>query len=360
MEKQRQLSRPQGTSRFFAGEAARYKDELESAQSRLAEYQQRQGLISVGDKETTLERQITALDDQLRDTDVRLSETHDRVGTGLTQLRTIPTRHATEERKLPNQLSVQQLATMLATLQNKRTELLMKYQPADPLVQEVDKEIADTTSTLHEADAASARETATDVNPVWLQADGALAQNRAEFEALKARREKIASQLATLESDLSGVEGGTVEFAALQRRVAELESNYQLYTQKKDEAQIADAMDQQSLLNVAVVESPTYSVVPAKPKPLMDVLLGAFTALFLGSFAIFFAETSRSTVATPRELQAITRYPILATVPLALAGEAPGRGSGPPRVPSMIFAGGGAAERLRRFTAFRVRVRRSA
>jgi uncharacterized protein involved in exopolysaccharide biosynthesis len=355
LEKQRQMSRPPGTAHFFAGEANRYKSELEAAQGQLAAYQQRRKFVSVSDREATLERQITALDSQLGDTDVRLSETRDRIGTGREQLRTIPRRHATEERQLPNQLSVQQLATMLVTLQNKRTELLMKYQPQDRLVQETEKEIADTTATLHQAETASAQERATDVNPVWLQADGSLSQNRAELQALKTRRVKLSAQIAKLEGDLKGVEGSTVEFSALQRRVSGLENNYQLYTQKRDEAQIADAMDQQSLLNVAVVETPTYSVIPAKPKPVRDVLLGAFTALFLGSFALFFAETSRQTVATPRELEAVTQYPVLATVPFTSTLSRPPHGPGTRGISLVIMAGESTAGRLLRYAFLRLR-----
>jgi hypothetical protein len=47
----------------------------------------------------------------------------------------------------------------------------------------------------------------------------------------------------------------------------------------------------------------------------MNMVLGTFTAFLLASFMVFFAEMGRATIATPRELDGLSRYPLLATVP---------------------------------------------
>jgi hypothetical protein len=47
----------------------------------------------------------------------------------------------------------------------------------------------------------------------------------------------------------------------------------------------------------------------------MNMVLGTFTAFLLASFMVFFAEMGRATIATPRELDRLSRYPLLATVP---------------------------------------------
>jgi hypothetical protein len=101
--------------------------------------------------------------------------------------------------------------------------------------------------------------------------------------------------------------------------VTDLENNYQLYTQKRDEAQMADAMNENRLLNVAVQQNPTYSVVPFRPKPVVDTILGGFTAIFLASFMVFFAEVGRDTIANAGELERVSRFQVLATVPMELA-----------------------------------------
>jgi len=74
-------------------------------------------------------------------------------------------------------------------------------------------------------------------------------------------------------------------------------------------------MDEHNLMNVAVAQRPTLAYLAARPKRLLNALLGSVTSLFLGLCAVYFAEVGRNTIATPRELEAISRYPLLATVP---------------------------------------------
>ncbi len=76
-----------------------------------------------------------------------------------------------------------------------------------------------------------------------------------------------------------------------------------------------DAMDEHKLLNIAVAQQATISYAPVKPRKALTLALGSLTALFAGLCLVYFAEAGRSTVATPRELESLSRYPILATVP---------------------------------------------
>ena len=74
-------------------------------------------------------------------------------------------------------------------------------------------------------------------------------------------------------------------------------------------------MNENRLLNVAVQQYPTFSITPYRPKPLLDLAIGVFTAIFLACFMVFFVEVGRDTIANARELERVTGYPVLATVP---------------------------------------------
>lgn len=313
--KHKELGHPAGTAQFFASEAARYKKDLDDAQQQLATYQQQQQIVSLPDTEQTIDRQITDAQNGIRSTDAQISEISDRLSTQTRQLRSVPPRQNTQERTIPNDYSVERLNTLIAELQNKRTSLLTKFNPQDRLVQEVDQQIANTKTSLKNAQDMTSQEHSSDVNPVWQQVTTSIVQNEAERQALKARRDALTAQVAKLQSSLSNAEGSTVPFTTLRQKVTELENNYQLYTQKRDEAQMADAMDANKLLNVAVAQAPTFSITPSRPKPVMNMVLGTFTAVLLASFMVFFAEMGRATIATPRELDGLSRYPLLATVP---------------------------------------------
>jgi len=319
LAKQREIAQPPGTAKFFADEAARYKTELDQAQQTLAEYQQQHQIVSLGDTEQNTDREINNAETDLRSTDAQISELTQRLGTETQQLKGIPTRQMTQQRIIPNDYSVERLNTMLAELENQRTSLLTKFAPNDRLVQEVDEKIANTQKALNEARQITSKETSSDVNPVWQAVTGSIIQAESERQALRAKEATLKQQIAGLRSSLSDVEGSTVAFTTFSQRVTDLENNYQLYTQKADEAKMADAMNENRLLNVAVQQTPTYSVIPFRPKPLVDVILGGFTAIFLACFLVFFAEVGRDTIANAGELESVSMFPVFATVPLDLA-----------------------------------------
>jgi uncharacterized protein involved in exopolysaccharide biosynthesis len=316
LAKQREIAQPPGTSQFFASEAARYKKELDQAQQDLAEYQQKQGIVSLSDTEEAVDRQINQAQTDLRSTDAQINEVSQRLSEQARQLKGIPTRQMTLQRTVPNEYSVERLNTMLAELQNQRTSLLQKFTPSDRLVQEVDKQIADTNDALKHAQQMTSQEHTSDVNPVWQELTGSIIHNEGDRQALKARRNALAEQITKLQSNLSGVEGSTVAFTTLRQKVTDLQNNYQLYAQKRDEAQIADAMNENRLLNVAVAQNPTFSIMPYRPNPVVNLVLGAFTAVFLASFMVFFAEMGRSTIATKRDIGKLSRQSVLATLPM--------------------------------------------
>jgi uncharacterized protein involved in exopolysaccharide biosynthesis len=316
LAKQHELERSSGASSFFATEQERYKRELDIAQQQLAAYQQDRQIVSLPDKEAALEQQIIELQQQLRATDVQISEYSDRVATGEKELKNLAQRQTTQQKTVPNILAMEQLTTMLATFRNQKTGLLTKFPPTDRMVQEVDQQIVNTTEALRAASETQPSEKSTDVNPVWQQVKAAVAQNSIDRSAAQARRRDIGAQLAGLQATLVRTEGSTVDFSTLQAKVTELQGNYQLYTQKRNEAQIANALDAQQLVNVAIAERPTFSTTPSSPKIAMTLSMGTFAALFFALCAVFFSEMGRGTIASPSELEAITTTPVLATVPL--------------------------------------------
>ena len=316
LAKQHELERSSGASSFFASEQERYKRELDAAQQELAAYQQARQIVSLPEKEAALEQQIVELQQQLRATDVQISELSERLTSGQKELQNLAQRQTTQQKTVPNIYAIEQLTTMLATFRNQKTGLLTKFPPTDRMVQEVDQEIVNTTEALRAATEAQQAEKATDVNPVWQQVKSAVSQNTIDRSAAQARRRDISAQLANLQATLARTEGSTVDFNTLQAKVTELQGNYQLYTQKRNEAQVANAMDAQQLVNVAIAERPTFSTTPSSPKIGMTLAMGAFAALFFALCAVFFSEMGRGTIASPSELEAITIVPVLATVPL--------------------------------------------
>jgi len=184
-------------------------------------------------------------------------------------------------------------------------------------------QILETEAGIREASSPRTHDASSDVNPTWQQLQTDLTMLRSNLSGLRARRAALSSQIANQQSALNSTENLSPTFTTLQSKVNELETNYQTYLHKRDEAEIADSMDRQDLMNFAVVEAPTYSSLPVHPKPVRDMFLGMLTALLLAAIAAFLVESTRETAGTAAELEQWSRYPVLATVPWTYQAELP-------------------------------------
>lgn len=308
------ISEPAGASRFFEAQAERSHKEWAAAQAELAKFQQDNHIVSIADSETNLQK---AIEDTLvlqRAADAEVSEVGQRLQAESRERAGIPARQRTEERVMPASGSVDQVNTLLAQLTLRRAQLTTEYLPSDPVVQQVDTQIAQAKEELAKSKALQSVEVATNVNPSWQAQDQAILEDRAHLQAAKAGRKQIEKQVNLLEAQLKTTESATLAYASLQQKVTQLGANYQLYMQKRDAARISEAMNAQGLINIGVAQSPSYSLSPVRPRPLIDAILGIFTAIIMACFAVYLAESGRQTISSAAELEGASQYPVLATV----------------------------------------------
>ncbi len=316
LAREKTISQPVGAAHFFNEEANRYQLAWAEAQRQLADFQQQHNLFSVGEKEGDLARSLSQADLLENAAESEMGEISHRIDTEAAQLAATPARQRMTERVLPAAGSIDQINTLLAQLTLKRAQLLSEYLPTDRLVQQLDSQIEAAKTELAKTQTMNSLETSTSVNPKWQAQDQTLDEDRARLRGVTARRLTIAAQITALNDQMKATERDALQFTALQQKATEFQTNQQLYIQKRDAAQISEAMDDRGLLNIGIVQTPSFSLSPVKPRPLIDSLLGIITSLFLACIAVFLAESGRQTISTPAELDVISRFPVLATVPM--------------------------------------------
>src|SRR5207302_2008700 len=309
----RHLQRPVGASDFFKAEAERTRKDWDLASQKLVEFKQNHQIVSLPERESTLNDQVTEHERDLIASDAGLREYDARLAASSTHLHDLPMRQMTQERVVPNQQSAEHLNTLLVELQNKRTALLTNFRSSDRFVHELDEQIATTKAALNDATVSTSREKTTDVDPAWQQLHTNYLQVEIARKQAVVHRSNVAAELLVLRKNLADAQELTVQFNNLEAQANQAKQNYDLYAQKRDQAQIEDAMDERKLLNVAVAQQPTLSYGAVSPKPISNAVLGAVTSIFLALCAVYLAESGRNTIATPRELDGISRYPVLAT-----------------------------------------------
>ena len=304
-----------GASNFFKDKADEYETQLKEAEQRFREFQQSNNLVVLNEqKQLTLVKTADAKT-KLMESETALNEATNRISRVEHQLASMPRRVITQSRQLPNQYSAERLNTMIVELQNRRTQLLTKFRPDDRLVREVDEQIRITREALGKAEQKHAVEQATDLNPLRQGLETELSRAKLDQGGATARRATLAGQLQQYEAALKKPEADTTRHDDPQRELKQAEDNYQLYSKKRAESQIADELDRQKITNVAVAEAPVITQLPTSPNRPFGVVVGVVLAAFLSLGCVLSAELLNDTVHSARQLEALTGGPVLATVP---------------------------------------------
>jgi len=319
IQKHASVHTPPGQVQFFEEETARYKKQLEDAEAQLKQLSQEQdGVAPQVARDITLQK-LSEFNLGLQQTRSQLAATEERIKTLEKQAATTPERLTTSMREQDAAQVLQGLKNTLMTLQLKRTELLTKYQPDYPLVQEVDKQIADTEASIATEESKPIKEQTTDRNPTYSWINEELAKSKAEYGALKAQvvaQQAIVSKYEGEARDLE--QKGLVEQDLLRNQKTD-EENYLLYLRKLEQARMTEALDRTRIANVAIAQQPVVPSLPSNSRFLV-LLLGTFIAATVSVSAVGVQEYLDASFRTPAEVSTELNIPVLAAVPQSFDG----------------------------------------
>jgi uncharacterized protein involved in exopolysaccharide biosynthesis len=314
VNKHTQLQRPSGEIEFFDEQTAVSEKKLHQAEAELIDFTRSRGVVSAA-----MERDIALQKLGEADATYRLIN-QDRVETERTidalneQLKAFPSRSVTQKHWADNPQLLEKLKTHLLELELKRTELLTRFEPSYRLVQEVDQEIQQAQASIAGEALTPVRDETSDKDPNYEWARMELEKAQVRRDGLRARETDAISQVSALRTLAERMQTNSIDQQDLMRTAKADEEAYLLYLQKREEVRIGDALDEQRILNVAIVEPP---VPPAIPNHSVFVyLLLAFGLSLVCSVGLAFtAEYFDSTIRTPDEAQRLLDVPVLAWLP---------------------------------------------
>jgi uncharacterized protein involved in exopolysaccharide biosynthesis len=173
LEKTVAVHRPPGAFEFFQAESQHYDQELQGAEAQLAKFDREKGVADPQLEKQIALQKLAEFEATFNSTQVAIKEMEKRAHVVEEQLASTPAQTVSQVRSSQNQYLMQQLRTTLLDLQMKRTALLEKFKPDYRPVQEVQKQIDETTETIAKAEKSPEREETTDRNPSyeWLRAE---------------------------------------------------------------------------------------------------------------------------------------------------------------------------------------------
>src|SRR5437667_1605461 len=217
---------------------------MSASENQLVSFTRQTGVVSADfEKQVTLQK-INDFDLTLQQTRASIAETEKRLHTLEAEDGTVPERVTTQIKVADNPQLMASLKTTLLDLELKRTELLERFDPSYPLVQEVETKISKTLSSIAEAEKRGIREETTDQDPAHAWVKTEIEKAKVDLIGFQARASAMAGALKTLENKAHRLAGESVFQQDLLRTAKANEENYLLYHRKREEARIADALDQ--------------------------------------------------------------------------------------------------------------------
>jgi|HubBroStandDraft_1064217.scaffolds.fasta_scaffold03287_7 uncharacterized protein involved in exopolysaccharide biosynthesis len=332
VQKHLDVHHPTGQFQFFDQQADQYKKDLLATESQMKGFADKQGGVAPTTLRDMTLQKLADFNSSLESTRDSIAETEKRIAALEAQLHSIPARLTTQMKKSDNAQVLESLKASLQTLEMKRTELLTKYQPTYPLVQEVDKELADTKAALAKEESSPVKEETTDQNSTYEWVNSELAKAKTDLSGLQARETALTATVNVYMAQARELEQQGILQGDLTRTQKADEANYLLYMKKKEEARIEDALDRTRLLNVSVAQPPLLPSLPTR-SPWVFALVACLLAAAVSLGVVFAIDYTDQSFRTPSEVLSELRIPVLAAVPvhqnvISAAYHANGNGNG--------------------------------
>jgi uncharacterized protein involved in exopolysaccharide biosynthesis len=314
LDENMRLNRTPQSEEFLAGQSERLRNALEEAEQALCEAKNRTGLTGAA-------YQIQLLADQISAAEIARAETRreiaaiERESEALrASLAEVPReRVLAEVSGMPN-VGADGMREQLYSLERQEKLLLATYTTEYPEVRQVRSQIEDARRIL-DADEPTRQEITTGVNPVYSALESQLLTKEASLRALQGKSERIEAELVSLGERRAELNSAEAELTRLERERALREADYRTFAGKLVEAKIDRALEEQRISNIGIAQPATLEGSPISPNPLRNLLIGMVSGIAGAAGIVYFAESTRSAVRLPVDVEQRVGIPLLGVVP---------------------------------------------
>ena len=314
LEKHVAVHRPAGSYEFFTKEAERYHEALQESEARLASFDTQEGLVAPDEERTNMGLKLADSVAALHQAQQSIAADERRIRDVGSQMRATPARSTTQQVTNSADLLLQQLQGNLLTAQVNRGQLLMKYDPSYPLVQQVDQQIKQTQSAIEEAEKTKYVNQTTDRDPTYEFLREDIAKTQADLASQKATATALERTITSLREKMVDLDQKALKQADLVRENKANESNYLLYLSKREQERTSDALDKKRIANVALAIPPAIPALPVH-SPVLIGIVGLFLSVAVGMGAAYLAEYMDPSFRTPAEVVEVLKIPLVVAIP---------------------------------------------
>jgi uncharacterized protein involved in exopolysaccharide biosynthesis len=304
-----------GLSRFYDEQRRMLEQHLQKAEDELARFSDNEGVVSPKDEITATVRLVSEADSALRDVVANIAGTEERVRAVRDQIAAQP-EVVKRSQSLEVNPVITQLSTQLVDRQVDRVSLLRKYTDKDRHVHDNADEIAELKAELD----SETRDRPTIVthqlfrsNPIREDRLRTLLDLESSAREMRARQASLEEDLSRANRRLMSLQQKSIDFDRLEDEVKNRRDTYELYVKREQEARISQAMDDQKLVNVDVVQRPALPLARADTQS-VSLALSIIAGLVVGLAGAFGREYMSRSLRSEYDVGRNLGLPLLATI----------------------------------------------
>ena len=305
----------QGLSRFYDEQGRLLEQESRKADEALVNFSATEGVVSPKDEIQATVRMVGEVGGALRDINVGISGTEERIRVVRDQLAAQP-EVVKRSQYLEVNPVVTQLSAQLVDREVDRVTLLRKYTDKDRHVRDNADEITDIRSQLeselHDRPTVIAHQLYR-ANPIREERMHTLLDLESQLREMRAREANLDEQLSRANRYLMSLQQKSVEFDRLDQERKSRRDTYELYVKREQEARISRAMDEQKLVNVDVIQRPALPLARADLQR-VSVAVSLIAGLVLGLAAAFAREFLSPTLHSEADVGRHLGLPLMASI----------------------------------------------
>jgi len=247
-----------GLSGFYDQQQRILQQQLRKAEEALAAFSDTEGIVSPKDEIQATVRMVGEVGSALRDVNTAVAGTEEKIRALRDQIASQP-EVVKRSQFLEVNPVITQLGTQLVDRQVDRVNLLRKYTDKDRHVHDNAEEIAELQAELD----SEMRDHPTIVthqmfrtNPIREDRVRTLLDLEGSIREMRARQATLEEELSRSNRHLVTLQQKSIDYDRLDQEVKNRRETYELYVKREQEARISQAMDEQKLINVDVVQRP--------------------------------------------------------------------------------------------------------
>lgn len=133
-----------------------------------------------------------------------------------------------------------------------------------------------------------------------------------ELQAIEAKERNLQSLLTSYSRRLRQLPNAEMKLIRLVRDKETLAKTYMTLLQEREQARIREAAE---LGNIRIIETAGLPTTPVRPRKLLNILVGVFSGILIGSLLIFIIEYFKDPVKSEDDIEMALGHPVVAIIP---------------------------------------------